>query len=64
MKALKLFLFIFIPILCFGTEQRPDLLIVGQDSIWIDVFPIEQLKIKGNPLLTGYDEFECVVTDC
>ena len=53
----KVFLFTFLifSVNVFATKQTPDLLIIGSDTIFLEVFPLEQLEMKYKPF--GFEEF-------
>lgn len=48
MKTLIKILIIIIPLQIFATPQDPEMLIYKNDTLWIDIFPLEDLRIKNN----------------
>ena len=43
------FTFLMFSMNAFTTEQIPDLLIIGKDTVFLKTFPLEQLEMKSRP---------------
>lgn len=48
--------------LAFSIDQRPDILIVGDDTILLKSFPLEELGFKGRPF--SYGKYDFPGEDC
>ena len=63
-QQIILFTFLIFSINVFATQQTPDLLIVGSDTISLEVFPLEQLKMRYRPFGFGVQGKEFASTAC
>jgi len=50
-QKIILFTFLIFSVSVFATQQTPDLLIVGNDTVSLEVFPLKQLKMKYKPFI-------------
>jgi hypothetical protein len=57
-----IFLLLIITFKCYSTEQLSDLLIIGNDSIYLKSFPLEKLEFEKSPF--SYGEFNFPHTGC
>lgn len=59
MKCLVIFCFLFVTSIpsVFSIDQRPDLLIIGSDTILLKSFPLEVLGFKTRPFTYGQYDF-------
>ena len=55
-QKITLFTFLIFSVNVFATEQAPDLLIIGNKTISLDEFPLEQLEMKYRPFSFGAQE--------
>ena len=62
-KVILFTLLIFSVNVC-ATQQTPDLLIIGNDTISLEVFPLEQLEMKYRPFGFGVQGKEFASTAC
>ena len=59
-QKLILFTLLILSVNVFATQQTPDLLIIGKDTIFLADFPLKQLELKHKP----FGENEWVSTNC
>jgi len=64
MRTLIIILFIFSSLLAEATEQRPDLLILKFDTIYIDKYPLEMIFEKDSIIAKRLNDTACLSTDC
>ena len=62
MKIIFIIISIFITSNVYSTEQKPDLLIIDKDTIYLKSFPLEKLDFKNSPFNYGEHSFRS--TDC